>query len=115
MKHIHFFQWNIPKENHYIGAKDRYINIIAEWNETFYRDGRPFIHIAPVNISFSELMQVKDWYIAQAQIEECAEKHFAEMAREQKIAEARAILMQENEPTGVPTLDRFLDSIVKVN
>jgi len=115
MKHVHFFQFNIPAPNHFIGLPDRYINVIAEWDgESFYKDGRPFVHTAPVNISFSELMQVKDWYTACAEIDECAEKHFAQIDRAQKLAEARAVLMQENEPTGVPTLDRFLSNVMIV-
>src|SRR6478752_3844193 len=100
MKHVHFFRWNIPAENQLTGQTNRYINIIAETNMGLYSDGRPIVYITPANISFSELMQVKDWYTAHEQILECAEKYFAEIARAEKIAEARATLIAENEPTG---------------
>jgi len=113
MKHVqqvYFFQWNVPEDNHFTGKTDSYINVIAEWDGSFYNDGRPVVYARPVNITFGELMQVKDWYTAHAVIEELAENHFAEIARAQRIAEARAVLMQEN----VPTIDRFLSNVMIV-
>lgn len=107
MKHVHFFQWNIPAENHYIGRADKFVNVMAETNLATYADGRPIVYTSPINVSFYDLMQVKDWHTAKEQIEECAEKYFMELARQQRIAEARAVLIAENEPTGVPTLDLF--------
>ncbi len=113
MKHVHFFQWNIPYDNQFSGRTDRYINIIAEWNgDAFFNDGRPMCYINPVNLSFFDCIQVKDWYEAKCQIEEIAQDHFAEIARQTKIAEARATLLNEKELTGVPTLDCFNQQLV---
>ncbi len=112
MKYTHLFQWNIPADNHLNGATDRYINIIAEWNNEFFNDGRPMVYVSPVNLTFSECIQVKNWFLAYVQIKAIAENHFAEIARQTKIAEARATLLNENELTGIPTLDCFNQQLV---
>ena len=109
----HLFQYNLPADNNQHGDTDHYINIIASWHERYWSDGRPMTYITPL-IDNSDLRTVKYWPEILDDCEGIAEKHFAEVARAQKIAEARVTLMQENEPTGVPTLDRFLDNVIIV-
>ncbi len=108
MKYTHFFQWNIPADNQFTGRTDRYINVIAEWNgDAFFTDGTPMCYVNPVNLCFFDCIQVKNWYLAYDQIKKIAKNHFAEIAKQTKIAEARATLLNENELTGIPTLDCF--------
>lgn len=111
MKYVHMFQWNIPVDNHFTGATDGYINIIAEWNGTsFYCKDKPMIHVSPVNLSFHECIIVKDWALAHRQIEKLAENHFAEIAKAERLAQARAELIAAGEPTGIPTLDLYSEA-----
>jgi hypothetical protein len=100
MNYLHMFQWNIPKDNHLNGHTDRYINILSTWDgATFYgNDNSPLIHVEPVNLSFYECIQIKDWFKAYKQIEKIAEEHFAEIAKQERINQARAILMVEENP-----------------
>src|SRR6478736_6795782 len=96
MKHVHLFSYNVPKNNQYRGKTDVYIHVIAEWNgDAFYSDGRPMIYCNPVNMSFYEAMMVKNWSIAKDDIYKIAEQHFAELARMERINQARAILAVE--------------------
>jgi hypothetical protein len=99
MNYVHFFQWNIPKDNHLFGATDEYINVIAKWDGTsFYSENRPIVFRNPVNMRFSDAMQVKDWRKAIAQIDNIAEEHFAEIAKQERLNQARAILAVEDHP-----------------
>lgn len=112
INYVHMFQYNIPVDNEFTGRTDSYINVIAEWNgkDTYY-DGRPMVSVTPVTHHFADIIIVKDWYWAKCDIERIAESHFAEIARQEKIAQARATLISEGEPTGVPTLDRYTEAI----
>lgn len=110
MNYVHMFQFNIPADNEYLDRTDSYINVIAEWNGGFYTDGRPMVYVNPINLTFLDCMLVKDWSLARRQIERIAESHFAEIARQEKLAQARATLISEGE-TGVPTLDRYTESM----
>lgn len=107
MTYKHFFQWNIPAENQFCGATDRYINIIAEWDGQLHSNDTPWISLTPVVHHFADLIAVKDWYKAKCDIEAIAQKHFAEIAKAERLAKARATLIAEGEPTGIPTLDRY--------
>lgn len=98
MKHVHFFQWNIPADNQLNGETDRFINVVAEFNGGFYSDGTPMCYVNPVNMTFYEAMQVKNWMLAQSQIKRLAESHFAELARQERINQARAVLQVEENP-----------------
>ncbi len=111
MKYVHFFQWNIPSENHFFDKTDGYINIIAEWNtEHFYSNGDPIVFVDIVNATLYDCIKVKDWYAAEIQIKALAQNHFKELARQEKLAQARATLVAAGEPTGYPTLDRFTET-----
>lgn len=104
MKHVHFFQYNIPADNHLNGNPDVYVNILAEWDsESLHTDGRPIVHVSPVNFSFYELIIVKNWLKAKIDIEKLAEDHFAELAKAERINQARAIAYVEENPI----LDRY--------
>lgn len=107
MTYVHFFQWNIPAENEFSGRTNRYINVIAEWSGNCYDDGRPIVSLTPITHHFADLIAVKDWYLAKCDIEAIAQKHFAEIAKAVRLAKARATLIAEGEPTGIPTLDRY--------
>lgn len=107
MTYKHFFQWNIPADNHYLGRTDWYIDVIATWNGDVYDDNKPYVLLAPCNIAFVDLRQVKNWDLATRQIEAIAQNHFAEIAKAERLAKARATLIAEGEPTGYPTLDRY--------
>ena len=100
MNYVHFFQWNIPADNHLCGYTDRYINVIATWDgKSFYQHNKaPIIHVNGVNINFSDCIQVLDWHKAHSEIEKLAEEHFAEIARQEKINQARAILAVTENP-----------------
>jgi len=113
MYYTHMFSYNIPKDNQPCSFTDSYINVIATWNgESYYTDGRPMVSVTGVNLSFYDCIKVKDWHKAHAQIEKLAISHFAEIARIEKINQARAILIEQGEPTGIPTLDYFIASEV---
>lgn len=110
MNYVHFFQWNIPADNQLTGKTDKYIPVIAEWDGiSFYQEGRPMVFVSPVNMTFYEAISVLDWCKAKSDIQKLAENHFAEIARKEKIAQARATLLSEGEPTGVPTLDLYTE------
>lgn len=96
MKHIFFFQYNIPAENELTGDTDKYVNVITEWNSNqFYSDGRPMVSVSPVNFTFYDCMIVKDWHKAHSDITRLAEMHFAELARKERINQAKAVLINE--------------------
>lgn len=99
MLHTHLFSYNVPAENHYVGKPDFFIHVIAEWDGTsFYGEGRPMVHINPINLSFYEAVCVKDWAKAKNDIEKLAENHFAEIAKMERISRARAVLAVEENP-----------------
>src|SRR5436190_23562869 len=104
MKHVNFFRYNIPADNHQGGLTDKYINCIAEWtSDYFFSDGRPMCYVNPVNMTFYEAVAVINWHIAYEDIKRIAENHFAELARMERINQARSILaLEEN-----PIFDRF--------
>lgn len=107
MTHTHFFQYNIPADNHFSGATDGYIDVVARWYESYYSDGRPIVMATPLIRTMWDCTIVKNWLKAANDIEQIADKHFATIARATRIAEARATLVIEGEPTGNPVLDRF--------
>jgi hypothetical protein len=111
MTYKHFFQWNIPADNQFSGQTDRYIDVVVTWYGGYYTDGRPMVYADGINFSFSDAFQVKDWYTAKRQIEQLAEAHFNEIAKAERIAQARATLVSEGEPTGIPTLDRYTEKM----
>jgi hypothetical protein len=93
------FQYNVPADNQFTGRKDFYINAIAIWNEKdFYYDGRPMIHVEPINIGFHECISVKDWYLAYRDIEAIAIEKFTEIAQQKKIDDARALIALSENP-----------------
>jgi hypothetical protein len=100
MNHVHFFQVNIPKDNHLTGRTDRYINVVAKWDgESFYtHDNSPIVYAEGVNLTLADCIQVKDWHKAYRQIEEIAKDHFAELAKQERLNQARAILAVEDHP-----------------
>ncbi len=99
MQYTHMFSYNIPAENQLCGYTDRYIHILCEWDGvTFYSNDRPMIRVSPVNLSFAECISVKNWLKAHNDIEKIAESHFAEIARQEKINQARAVLATEENP-----------------
>ncbi len=99
MNYVHFFQWNIPADNQTSERTDRFIDVIVKWHDTdYYTDGRPMVYPAPVNLSFSDCMQVKDWHKAYRDISKIAESHFADLAKQERINQARAILAVEENP-----------------
>src|SRR6478752_463105 len=104
MNYVHFFQWNIPADNHFAGCTDRYIDVVSRWDgKTFFNDGNPMIQVDGVNLSFYDCISVLDWQQAYTEIKTIARQHFAEIARMEKINQARAILaMNEN-----PILERM--------
>lgn len=108
MIHKHFFQWNIPADNQFSGQTDRYIDVIATWDdEQYYSDGKPMVFVHPsYDFDFHDAMQVKDWFIARQQIEDIAKNRFIEIAKQERLKKAAAILVSEG-VTGYPTLDRY--------
>jgi hypothetical protein len=97
--YTHFFQYNIPAENHAQGKTDDYINVIATWhtNNTF-SDGTPMVATSPVNLSFYDCIKVKNWNAVTRDIDKIAESHFVHIAKEHRLAEARAVLLVEQNP-----------------
>ncbi len=99
MNYVHMFQWNIPAENQWSGQTDRYLNIIASWNGTsYYNDGEPMVFIDLVNANIYTCLQVKCWPTAEIQIKKVAIAHFADIAKQERINQARAILAVEENP-----------------
>ena len=99
MTHTLFFQFNVPANNHFVGATDKYIDVIAKWNDKdFYYDGRPIVSISPVNICFADCMAVKDWYLAYRDIEVIAAERFADIAKQKRIEDARALVALAENP-----------------
>jgi hypothetical protein len=99
-RYTHFFQFNIPADNHLNGYTDRYINVVAYWDgETFYtHDKSPMVFFDGINLTFADCIQVKDWHKAYKQIETIAKDHFADLAKQERINQARAILAVEENP-----------------
>jgi hypothetical protein len=64
------------------------------------------VHIAPANLSFYDCIAVKNWYKAKCDIEKIAQDHFAEQAKQERIAKARAELIAAGEFNN-PVLDRY--------
>ncbi len=116
MNYVHMFQWNIPAENQYSGQTDRYLNIIASWNGTaYYHDGDPMVFIDLVNANIYTCLQVKDWYQAEKQIKQLAIAHFADLAKQERINQARAILAVEENPVlnRYEEMNRLIDFVIK--
>ncbi len=98
MQHVHLFSYNIPAENQTNGQPDKFIHVIAEWNGGFFDSGKPMVYITPVNATFYEINLVKNWRKATNEIEQIAENHFADLAKQERINQARAILAVEENP-----------------
>lgn len=111
MKHVHFFEYNVPKDNHITGRTNGYVNIIAEWDSNdVLSDGRPMVFCAVVNVRFHDLVQVKDWLKVYTDVNDISQQHFSNLAKRERINHARATLMSEGELTGIPTLDLYTQS-----
>lgn len=96
MKYVHLFSYNVPADNHDVGRTDFYVHALAEWNgDSFWNNGTPMIYVNAVNLSFYDCISVKNWNIVYADIKRIAQEHFAELARMEKINQARAILAVE--------------------
>lgn len=104
MQYINMFSWNIPASNHYADRTDAYLNIIATWDgKASYNDGTPMVYVDLVNPTLYTCITVKDWFAAERQIKAVAQKHFAEIARQERLNQARAVLaLSEN-----PVLERM--------
>lgn len=99
MNYVHMFSYNVPAENQYTGRTDFYIHVIATWNgESRYRDDSPMVSVQPVNLSFYECISIKNWSKAHTDIETLASNHFADIAKQERINQARAILAVEENP-----------------
>jgi hypothetical protein len=99
MKHVHFFQYNVPADNHSTGRTDIYIDVIGTWHaESFYSDGRPITIAVGANLTFYDCLQVSDWHKAYREITAIVQNHFEVLAREERINQARAILAVEENP-----------------
>lgn len=108
MKHIHFFQWNVPKDNQFSERTSCFIDIIASWDsDSFYKDGTPIVYIELVNPTIYTCIQVKDWFEAEGQIKQIARNHFAELAKAERINKARAELIAAGELQDNPILTRY--------
>jgi hypothetical protein len=93
------FSWNIPASNQFAERTDAYLNIIATWDgNSFYNDGTPLVYVDLINPSLYTCVRVKDWFEAEGQIKQVATKHFADIAREERLNQARAVLAIENDP-----------------
>lgn len=107
MIHTHFFQLNIQKDNHLNGRTDGYIDIRATFNETYYDDDNPIVTVEPINLNFYNCIIVKNWLALEREAREAATKHFAEIAKAERINKARATLISEGEPSGNPIMDYY--------
>lgn len=106
MTYTHLFQYNIPADNEFCGRTDKYINVIAEWNGSFFNDGSPVLSTTPIVHHFADLIAVKDWYLAKCDIDKIAQKHFSDMVKAERIKNARETLISEGQ-SNIPTLDRY--------
>jgi hypothetical protein len=107
MRYVHFFQYNLPAENHFNNKTDYFIDVIADFHGSFFNDGRPMVNAFP-QVSTIDLYVVNDWRKVLKDIGEIAEAHFAKIAREQKVNEARAVLLEAQEDVIVaPTTQRY--------
>lgn len=107
MVHTHFFQYNIPAGNHLNGHTNGYIDIRATFSGAYYDGDKPLVYVEPVNVRFYECVIVKDWLQLKKDVEEIATNHFAKLAKELKLAEARAVLINEGE-SGNPIMDYYV-------
>jgi hypothetical protein len=99
MVHKYFFQWNIPADNQFCGRTDDYVTVIAEWRGDFYNDGiTPYVSLTPVTHHFADLISVIDWYKAKCDIETIAQSHFADIAKQERIKQAQAVLSVYDNP-----------------
>ncbi len=100
MNYVHMFQYNIPAENQAFGKTDRYINVISEWDDKYINsEGKPYLVISqPINMTFYDAMQPISWHKVKDDIDKIAENHFAGIAKQERINQARAILAVEENP-----------------
>jgi hypothetical protein len=108
MKHVHFFQYNIPADNHFCGQTDRYIDVKGTWDtDSFFDDGRPVTYFSLVNPTIHDCLQVKDWFKAYNDLTAIVQNHFEVLAREERINRARAELIAAGELQDNPILARY--------
>lgn len=98
MKHIYFFQYNVPAENHINNKTDFYVSICAEWSGDYWGDKAPLVYTHPILLTKVELRTVRNWNLLLNDIELIGEKHFADIARQERINRAKAVLINEEMP-----------------
>lgn len=98
MRHIHFFEYNVPAENHRTGKTDFYLDVVVEWGGSFYSSGKPIVYTKFVDLQNNLLMSVNDWMKVILDCDKIGEQHFAEIAKQERINQARAILQIEENP-----------------
>lgn len=97
MRHTYFFEYNLPAENHKHDKADHFINVVVNWHGGTYTGGEPIVFPKLLTETI-DLMVVKDWSPVLDDIETISRKHFAGMAKQQRIDEARKVLAFDENP-----------------
>jgi len=107
----HFFQYELPAENHREGKTGHVIDIIATW-DGFMISNKPYPFIRYNLITKNDLFAVKDWYKVDMACEEIAKEHFIPLVKQQKIKDAQEQLKQAREALNEfenPILERMAE------
>jgi hypothetical protein len=104
MRKTFFFQYDVKPEHRRQYTQDRQIDVLIEWHGQSYTSGRgPIVFVQFPYLPVSTLCIVTDWNSIVDECEKIGEKHFAEEAKAEQLAQARAVLNEfEN-----PILERF--------
>jgi hypothetical protein len=107
MRKTFFFQYTVKPE-HRITTNKLTLDVLIEWTGAFYTSGRgPIVYVLFPTLKTDDLTAVTDWHAVVKECERIGEDHFRERAKEEKLAEARAVLNEyEN-----PVLERYADPV----
>jgi hypothetical protein len=103
----YFFQLTILPEETYSG-ETYFLNVLSKWSGRTYSDGKPIVNVELLAKGI-DYLTVKNFRKAFEEAEAFAENHFAYQAKQEKIAQAKAFLADENAVIDNPVLERYTD------
>jgi hypothetical protein len=107
MNKTYFFQLNIEADNTNNGTTTHFLNVLSQMIGT-YSDGRPMVSFELLAVTI-DYLNIKDFRKAYYDAEQAAQNHFALLAKQKKIEEAKAFLADEKEVIDNPVLERYTD------
>ena len=81
MTTTYFFQMNVPADNAASNRTDIYVNILAQWDGSFYSTGEPITIIKIVDAYYQwDFIKVKNWRKLFDEVNIIVANHFKEIA-----------------------------------